>query len=68
MSYVENMFLPLSPIMSPYYVNKTKSLTKKRDIDEKLKFILRATNCRTTTNFSLSMLNNFSHNKVTITF
>ena len=68
MSYVENMFLPLSPIMSPCYVNKTKSFTKKRDIDEKLKLTLRATNCRTTTNVSLSMLNNFSHNKVTITF
>ena len=68
MSYVENMFLPLSPTMSPYYVNKTKSFSKKRGIDEKLKLILRATNYRTTTNFPLSMLNNFSHNKFTSSF
>ena len=53
-----------SLIMSPYYVNKTKSFTKKRDINKKMKLILRAANYRTTTNFPLSMLNNFSHNKV----
>ena len=60
MSYVENMLLPLNQVMSPCHVNKTKSFTKKCDIDQKLKFILRATNYRTTTYFLLSMLNNFS--------
>ena len=57
-----------SLIMSPYYVNKTKSFTKKRDINKKMKLILRAANYRTATNFPLSMLNNFSHNKVISSF
>ena len=52
----------------PCYVIKRKSFTKTRDIDKKLKLILSGKNCRTTTVFLLSMLNNFSHNKVTSTF
>ena len=43
----------------PCYVIKRKSFTKTRDIDKKLKLILSGKNCRTTTVFLLSMLNNF---------
>ena len=54
--------------MSPCYVIKRKSFSNTRDIDRKLKLILSGKNCRTTTVFLLSMLNNFSDNKVTSTF
>ena len=43
MPCVENMFLPLSQIMSYCYLNKRNNFTKKRDIDEWLKLILRTT-------------------------
>ena len=54
--------------MSPCYVIKRKSFTKTCDIDKNLKLILSGKNCRTATIFLVSMLNNFSDNKVTITF